>query len=91
MGLPRLPCCPWGGEPRPKSALEAVAWSPGTEPSALEVWGGEWGAPNSAVKVAARSQNIRSLSHLASDTGHCGQHLHIQVDGDSVTNWDFCQ
>ena len=30
--------------------------------TALEVWGGEWGAPNSAVKVAARSQNIYNIT-----------------------------
>ena len=43
-GLPELPCCP-GAEARPPPEISPGAWSPGTEPSALDVWGGEMGRP----------------------------------------------
>ena len=44
-----------GLAPRPKSAPEPGIWE--LDPA---VWAraGKWGAPNSAAKVAARSQNI---------------------------------
>ena len=45
--LPTLPCCP-AARNQPSGTR-----SSGTEPSALEAWGGKWGAPNSAVKVDA--------------------------------------
>ena len=48
MGLPKLPCSPGAGA-RPPLEISPGARSPGTEPSALEVWGGEMGAPNCAV------------------------------------------
>ena len=60
MGLPKLPCCPRAGA-KPPPEISPGAWSPGTEPSALEVWGGKWGAQNSVVQVAARFQNILAL------------------------------
>ena len=53
MGLPKLPFCAGAGALLPPK-IRPAAWSLGTEPSVLEVWGGEWGAQNSA----ASSQTI---------------------------------
>ena len=74
MGLPKLPRCPnlprgGGSAHAQKSALEPGAWlccplelNPGLAPlRCAQVWGEEMG-PNSAVKVAARSQNIHGYS-----------------------------
>ena len=56
MGLPKLLSCSGGARqgPRPKQALE---------PALRELnplWGRKWGAPNSAVKVAARAQIMKT-------------------------------
>ena len=49
---------PWSHREREKrERISPGAWSPGTEPSALGVWGGDSGRPKQCVKVAARPQN----------------------------------
>ena len=44
MGLPKLPCSTRVGV-RPPPEISPGAWSPGTELSAVAVWGGETGRP----------------------------------------------
>ena len=54
-----MPYCPGVGlGPSPKSALrlEPGLWE--LNPALLRYGVGKWGAPNSAVKVTASSQNI---------------------------------
>ena len=42
IGLPRVAR---GGGLNPSQSQPCRTWSPGTEPSALKVWGGEMGSP----------------------------------------------
>ena len=62
MGLPKLPCCPRVGV-RPPPEISPGAWSPGTGPSALDVWGGEMGRPKQTV----RSKSLHALKILATN------------------------
>ena len=87
LGLPKLPC-----GPHPKSALE-----PGLQelnPAPLRCWVGKWGAPNSAVKVAARSQNIHSYSHThrrpkqARASAHARTHTRVHARTHARTRSD---
>ena len=52
-----MPCCPWVGA-RPPPEICPGAWSPGTEPSALEVnTGGEMGRPEQGCQSRCTLSN----------------------------------
>ena len=58
VGLPKLPCCSGVGASPPPEVSPVEPGLRELNPAALRCGVGKWGAPNSAVKVAARPQNI---------------------------------
>ena len=62
IGLPKLPFCPGAGA-RPSPKFSPGAWSLGTEPSALEVRGGEmgrWGRDGELGRPEQCGQNFKT-------------------------------